>query len=160
MRWVDADWKAEEHRMKKQPAPPLATAVELVRALIKERLVDPARCCVVGYSMGGFGAWECIQRWPCLFAAAVPVCGGGDERLAGRAAHAAVWAFHGTNDSIVKVSRSRRMVQAIVAAGGVPRYTEYPDIGHGSWGLAFANPALVEWIFRQRLSPSSAGECP
>jgi len=159
MRWVDADWKAEEHRMKKQPAPPLATAVELVRSLIKERLVDPARCYVVGYSMGGFGAWESIQRWPCLFAAAVPVCGGGDERLAERAARAAVWAFHGAKDTIVKVTRSRRMVQAIVAAGGVPRYTEYADIGHGSWGLAFANPALVEWLFRQRLSPLSAGGC-
>ena len=159
MRWVDADWKAEEHRMKKQPSPPLATAIELVRALIKERLVDPARCYVVGYSMGGFGAWESIQRWPCLFAAAVPVCGGGDERLAGRAAHAAVWAFHGTKDTIVKVSRSRRMVQAIVSAGGVPRYTEYADISHGSWGLAFAHPALVEWLFRQRRSPSAAGDC-
>jgi enterochelin esterase-like enzyme len=37
---------------------------------------------IEGYSMGGYGAWDAIQRRPDLFAAAIPICGGGDTATA------------------------------------------------------------------------------
>ena len=40
--------------------------------------VDPNRIYVMGLSMGGYGTWDAIQRRPGFFAAAVPICGGGD----------------------------------------------------------------------------------
>ena len=44
--------------------------------------VDPHRIYVMGLSMGGYGTWDAIQRRPNFFAAAVPICGGGDKKLA------------------------------------------------------------------------------
>ncbi len=42
------------------------------------------------------------------------------------------------------------MIDAIVRAGGVPRYTEYRDIDHFSWGWVYADPAMHDWLFAQR----------
>jgi hypothetical protein len=41
------------------------------------------------------------------------------------------------------------MIAAIRAAGGKPRYTEYPGIGHAIWDRVFSEPGLVEWLFAQ-----------
>jgi predicted peptidase len=150
MKWADADWKAERHIMKKNPTEALSSTMELARELPKEFSIDTSRIYVVGYSMGGFGVWEAVQRWPDLIAAAVPVCGGGDEVQAPRIARIPIWAFHGALDPTVKSVRSRNMINAVILAGGMPRYTEYPNINHFSWGLAFADPALFEWLFKQK----------
>jgi len=52
--------------------------LELLDKFIKEEAVDPSRVYVTGNSMGGYGTWEAIRRRPELFAAAVPMCGGGN----------------------------------------------------------------------------------
>ncbi|MBT6769502.1 MAG: prolyl oligopeptidase family serine peptidase [Opitutales bacterium] len=44
--------------------------------------MDRKRIYVTGLSMGGFGTWDIIQRQPKVFAAAMPVCGGGDPAFA------------------------------------------------------------------------------
>jgi predicted peptidase len=150
MKWVDVNWKEKRHTMHENPTPSLAMAVELVEELQNEFSIDNKRIYITGYSMGGFGAWEAIERRPDLFAAAVPVCGGGDETKAFHAARMPIWAFHGALDQIVKVSRSRNMIDAIVMAGGMPRYTEYPEINHFSWGLAYSDPQVLEWLFKQK----------
>jgi predicted peptidase len=149
-KWADVEWNAETHIMKKNPTPSLAMALEIVAALGKEFPVDPDRLYVIGYSMGGYGAWDAIQRHPELFAAAVPVCGGGDETAARRIIRVPVWAFHGALDDIVRVERSRNMINALVRAGGVPRYTEYADINHFCWGYAFMDETMLSWLFWQR----------
>jgi predicted peptidase len=150
MKWVDVDWKAERHKMSDSPTPALAMAIELVEELEKKFPIDRKRIYITGYSMGGFGTWDAIERRPDLFAAAVPVCGGGDETRAARISDVPMWAFHGALDQIVKVDRSRNMINAVVRAGGVPRYTEYPLINHFSWGLAYSDPRTFEWLFSQK----------
>ena len=151
-KWADVDWRADRHVMNKKPARSLALALEIITALRKEFPIDPDRLYIIGYSMGGFGTWDAIQRYPDLFAAAVPVCGGGDETAARRIIHVPVWVFHGALDNIVKVERSRNMVNALVRAGGVPRYTEYATINHFCWGYAFMNENMLAWLFGLRRS--------
>jgi predicted peptidase len=130
-------------------AEPLELAIELVDRLRRELPVDAKRVYVTGFSMGGFGSWIAISRHPDLFAAAAPIAGGGDStHVAG--ARSAVWAFHGTKDSIVPVSRSRSMVEALKKAGAKPRYTEYPGKGHFIIREALGEPGLVDWLFAQR----------
>ncbi len=148
--WADVDWKSDCHTMKEEPTPALMAALNLVKLLINEYPIDVDSIYVTGYSMGGFGAWEAVQRWPDFFAAAVPVCGGGDESAAQRIAHVPLWAFHGARDTIVKVSRTRRMIHAVVRSGGIPRYTEYPHSNHFSWGIAYGDEELFKWLFRQK----------
>jgi predicted peptidase len=128
----------------------LQLTLDLVDSLIKELPVDPDRVSVVGMSMGGYGAFDAIQRRPDLFAAAVPICGAGDLSKAKSIAHIAVWAFHGEKDTAVPVAGSREMVAALKSAGATPRYTEYPGVGHNSWSPAFEEKEFWSWIFAQK----------
>jgi len=50
----------------------------------------------------------------------------------------------------VKVERSREMIDAIKAAGGKPKYTEYPKVGHNSWDPAYAERDLFSWLMEQK----------
>lgn len=131
---------------------PLRLCVEAISALEKEVAVDSLRLYVVGLSMGGFGTWDLIARYPDIFAAAVPICGGGDERMAPFLGKMPIWAFHGARDEAVPPENSRRMIRAIRAAGGNPRYTEYPDASHNSWDPAMREPELLPWLFSCALS--------
>jgi len=148
--WVDTPWTLDSHTMPAKPTPAMQWSFDLVKSLQKELPIDPARIYVTGLSMGGFGTWDAIQRHPTWFAAAAPVCGGGDDALAKTIADIPIWAFHGDQDTVVKPSRSRDMVDAIKAAGGSPRLTLYPGVGHNSWAATYRNPEFFEWLFAQR----------
>ena len=99
--------------------------------------------------MGGFGTWDAISRWPWKFAAAVPVCGGGDTAKASLIKNIPIWAFHGSDDKVVMTSRSRDMISAIKKKGGNPNYTEYPQTGHDAWKKAYADMNMYLWLFSQ-----------
>jgi len=62
------------------------------------------------------------------------------------------WVFHGDQDLAIPVTESRRMVEALRAAGGEVKYTEYDGVGHNSWDRAYAEPELVRWLLSQRLN--------
>lgn len=149
-KWVEVPWTDEEHSMPEEPSTPLRQTLELVDALQKEFSIDPTRLYITGLSMGGFGTWDAIQRRPTLFAAAAPICGGGDAALAKKIKDVPVWAFHGDADEAVKVRRSRDMIAALKAAGGSPKYTEYKGVGHDSWSATYRDPELYKWMFAQQ----------
>lgn len=123
---------------------------ELLASLQKEFRVDSKRLYITGLSMGGFGTWQMITRSPELFAAAAPICGGGDEKLAEKIVKLPIWVFHGDQDAVVKPEASRKMVAALEKAGGKPKYTEYPGVGHDSWTKTYANPEFMAWLFQQK----------
>jgi predicted peptidase len=111
--------------------------------------IDPRRIYVAGQSDGGIGTWNIILQRPNLFAAAIPLCGGGDPSRAARIASMPIWAFHGERDKVISVAESRKMISALKRAGGHPRYNEYSNVGHDVWIRAFAEPDLVDWLFAQ-----------
>ena len=86
---------------------------------------------------------------PDLFAAAVPVCGGGNPQLASTITDVDVWAFHGEKDRNVPVENSRSMIDAIKKSGGSPKYTEFSDAGHNIWDQVMNTPGLLDWLFAQ-----------
>lgn len=122
---------------------------DAVIALDRRFSIDEKRRYVIGLSKGGYGTWNFICKEPQMFAAAIPVAGGGDPTLAPRTLKVAVWAFHGAMDKNVPVINSRNMINAIKAAGGDPKYTEYPDLGHNIWDHVKATPGLLDWLFAQ-----------
>ena len=148
-RWVEVDWGANSHSMPEKPSVPLSLLIDVINKVSKDFPVDPKRIYVMGISMGGFGTWDAISRYPGMFAAAIPVCGGGDTDQAEKLVKIPIWVFHGAADTVVKTQRSRDMVEAVKKTGGELKYTEYPGVGHGSWGQTFSNPEVIEWIFSQ-----------
>ncbi|MBY0229214.1 MAG: prolyl oligopeptidase family serine peptidase [Gemmataceae bacterium] len=118
-------WSAFRGGFKEEPTPPAKQVLEVIAALRKEFKIDSKRIYLTGLSMGGFGTFDLLAREPGLFAAAVPICGGGDPKTAERFAKVPLWVFHGDKDAQVKPEQSRRMVDAVKKAGGEPKYTEY-----------------------------------
>lgn len=112
--------------------------------------VDRQRIYLTGLSMGGFGAWELATQNPQRFAALVPVCGWGDADRVCAIKHLPVWVFHGDNDTVVPVSQSQQMVDALTQCGGNVKFTIYPDTDHDSWSATYANPELYTWMLAQR----------
>ncbi len=147
--WVDVEWDKEKHIMPEEPSGTLSLTMELIDSLLKKHPIDTNRIYITGLSMGGFGVWDAIARYPDMFAAAIPICGGGDENTAEKIKNIPIWAFHGSNDKVVHVERSRNMINALRKTGASPLYTEYKGVGHGSWFKAYKETELLKWLFTQ-----------
>jgi predicted peptidase len=126
-------------------------ALAILAAVQREYRTDPKRVYLTGNSMGGFGTWALAAAEPSRWAAIVPVCGGGDPATAAKLKDVPCWAFHGERDMSVPVQFSRTMVEAVCRAGGSPKYTEYPGVGHNSWEKAYATEELYSWLLQQKL---------
>ncbi len=124
--------------------------VRLVDEVIAGSKVDPDRVYVTGLSMGGYGTWSLITTAPDRFAAAVPICGGGNPDRAERLTRLPVWAFHGDLDPVVPVRESVTMVQRMLDAGGDVKLTIYSFTGHDAWTRTYRNPAVYDWLLAHR----------
>lgn len=134
---------------------------------------DPDRVYLTGYSAGGNGTLFLASRHPARFAALLVICpfvaefrgttsgvlypslampGDADASasVARRIAHIPTWLFHGDADAVVPVTESRKMSDALKAAGAKVQYTELPGVNHDAWTPAYARPDVLEWLLRQQ----------
>lgn len=148
--WVNVPWSADKHKNPEKPSGAMGRVFEVVDAYVKNLPVDADRIYITGLSMGGYGTWDAIARRPNFFAAAIPICGGGDSSDVSAYKSLPIWAFHGDKDTAVKVERSRDMIAALKKAGGDPKYTEYPGVGHNSWTETYNNDDVIAWLFAQK----------
>lgn len=132
------------------PTTPARLVKSLLDSLSANKIADPKKMYIGGLSMGGFGTFNMLERYPGYFAAAFPICGGGNTLKAGETARTPVWIFHGDKDMSVDVQFSRAYYAALQQAGGEVRYTEYPGVGHNSWDNAFAEKGLLPWVFSKK----------
>ena len=158
--WVDMPWGEPEGKQPESPSWPLAATVELVKNLIKTNAsIDGGHIVATGFSMGGFGVFDAMNRWPEIFVRGLSVCGGGDEAAVKPLVGKPLWVFHAEDDQIVPVARSRNMVAAIREAGGEPRYTEYPasmGLLHLSWNEAFLKtPEIFDGLLGPKKGPAA-----
>ena len=140
-------------RSEDELSPYAQLVLELLENVSKEFSVDRNRIYLTGQSLGGYGTWDLITKRPEVFAAAVPLCGGGVPSRVHAIRHLPIWAFHGAADEVVRVDASRGMVDALRAVKSPIKYTEYPDVGHDVWLRAYAERELATWLFAQRRAP-------
>jgi len=127
----------------------------LVEHVAKTQKIDRTRMYCTGLSMGGYGTWALVAKYPKLFAAAVPICGGGNPATAKHLTDIPIWAFHGEADSVVPAIQSTAMVEAIKKLGGEKaKMTIYPDVNHNSWSKTYANQEVYDWLLSHRLKLS------
>src|SRR5579862_6529056 len=115
------------------PPVSIRLALEILEAVQKEYSIDPERVYVAGQSMGGEGVWSALAMSQNKFAGAIALCGYGDASMISRAAKVPVWIFQGQADAVVNVAIARAWLASLKQAGGTPKYTEYPGIGHAVW---------------------------
>jgi predicted peptidase len=148
--WVETPRAVDRSMPRAEPGPMMQAVLAAIADVVANVPVDENRLYLTGLSMGGYGSWDLGTRAAQRWAAVVPICGGGDELYADRLAKVPVWAWHGDADDVVPVNRSRTMIDAIRRAGGSPRYTELPGVGHDSWTPAYTSGELLDWLFAQR----------
>jgi len=124
---------------------------KLLDHILATTKADPQRVYLTGLSMGGFGTWGWAAREPGRFAAAIPICGGGDPRTAGKLVNLPIWVFHGGRDGVVPLAKSSAMVDAIKKARGTKiKLTVYPKAGHDSWTKTYNNPEIYTWLLSHK----------
>ena len=122
--------------------------ISFIEMLKAEFDTDEDKVYLTGLSMGGFGTWYTAMAKPDLFAAIVPICGGGMPWNAG-VLDMPVWAFHGTADSIVLVSNSDDMVDALKKLGKDVTYSRLDNVEHNAWDYAY-NDTLIKWFLDKK----------
>ena len=160
---------------------PADAAMRALDEAIAEFSGDPNRVVLTGLSLGGYGTWHLALAHPHRFASLVPVCGGivpagsatsvrqspltmnaSDPHAftAQQLRHIPIWIFHGADDTVVLPSESRKMYDALRAAGADVRYNELAGVGHNAWDAAYGDDALWGWMFNSRLSQPPATKSP
>ncbi len=124
----------------------LESVIAFIKNIYNCEFCDKSRFYLMGASMGGYASWQIGMSVPELFAAIVPICGGGMAWNASRLKNIPVWAFHGEADKTVPLTESIKMVDAVNKAGGNARLTVYGDCGHDAWSETYSNKEVYDWL--------------
>ncbi|MCB0494724.1 MAG: fibronectin type III domain-containing protein, partial [Cyclobacteriaceae bacterium] len=124
-------------------------AYMIVRKLIDSLNIDPNRIYVHGLSNGGNGTWRMFQRYPFMFAAALPMSAEPVPTIDSTAVHHPIWVFQGGKDTNPLPSQTKRILEEYASYGGTYKYTEYPNLGHGTWNTAYAEQEFFSWMLEQ-----------
>ena len=184
--WVDVPWANGSYSLDQVPiSDELTVVMDLLDEILAAYPIDPNRLYVTGLSMGGFGVWDLLMRYPNKFAAAAPMSGAGDPAQADNIKGIPTWIFHGEIDSTVPVEGSRDMVNAFEALGETVvythchsgdctgmadqdiqdaidqgahlLYTEWENQSHVIWAESFGYPFFIPWIFSWSLQGQISG---
>ncbi|MCP9612045.1 prolyl oligopeptidase family serine peptidase [Coprobacter tertius] len=131
-------------------SPLLSDVKALLDCYIARPDIDPSRVYIVGISMGGMATFDMVCRFPEVFAAAIPICGGVNPVRLSAAKNVKMRIYHGDSDTIVPVKYSREAYQALKKCGGKVEYIEFVGCDHDSWNPAFNTPGFMDWIFSQK----------
>ncbi|MFD1613821.1 carboxylesterase family protein [Gelatiniphilus marinus] len=133
---------------------------QIITNFIENNRVDTDRIYLTGLSLGGHGTWNLAQKYPEMFAAIAPICGWGNIEKAWKLRHMPVWCFHGELDTVVPLSASKNMINALRPINPKVKFTVYPEIYHDAWKQAYNNPKLYDWFLKQKKHTHKAIKLP
>lgn len=134
-----------------QVTPHLEMAWELADSLTNRYRVDKNRIYIHGLSSGGTGVWASLYWRPNLFAAAQPMSAPGDTSRMKYIANIPIWLHQGGVDTNPIPYISHLVIAALRKAGAIDtslKYSEYSNVGHSCWTLAYAQPDFFPFFFR------------
>lgn len=137
----------------------LASAMNLLETLGQTYSFDNDRIYVTGLSMGGYATWDLLQEYSDVFAAGMPICGGGDSTMGYKLTDIPIRIYHSSDDPTVNVVASWDMYNSIISAGGEKvEFIELKGYGHNSWDYAYSDREGFCWLFAQNKTTNPTGE--
>jgi fibronectin type 3 domain-containing protein/predicted esterase len=130
-------------------------AWRIIDLLVATYQIDPDRIYIHGLSNGGAGAWSMLNARPELFAAILPMSATISHSSSifvadvDKTIRIPTWIFQGGVDGAPTPNNTNQIVDKLKAAGGIPRYTIYPTVGHGTWGFAYAEADFFSWMLKK-----------
>lgn len=135
----------------------IANLKKVIDSLVQFRQGDPQRIYITGFSMGGQGTWEFLQRYPGFFAAAIPMGMNfhGDHKTV---KDIPIWTLRGETDywanklhddvwKIRKLNGVEADSNQNMITGVNPRYTSFRNYGHGVQWVAAGTMDLTSWAY-------------
>lgn len=156
----------------------LQLAMNILDGVTASHNVDTNRLYVTGASMGAYGTWDALARYPEKFAAGMPVSGAGNiTAAAGRSTTVPVWAYHGGQDTLIPTVNTDQLYFTMKQNGGNPLYSRLASQGHAGFDLFYTpdnftttrqaasggtGQDVYEWLFSQNLTsrPSAVPPAP
>ena len=127
----------------------------LVTAMLDEFAIDERRVLVVGFSLGGGGAWYLSARHPDRFTAAIVMAGRTQEPLADLA-RIPTYVIHGRDDQVVPFDQAEERARALERMERPVAFDPLAGVGHYQMGGYL--PALrrgARWVIEQWALPSA-----
>ncbi len=111
---------------------PEADVFEVWADVARHYPLDPGWVTTSGYSMGGFGTYRLLARWPDLFARGFPVVGVPGSVIDQLASlrHTPVLAWNAAADELVHVTEADQAHTAMLDAGVAHTYDLFPTADH------------------------------
>lgn len=127
----------------------MVKVLELIEYLTDSYVsVDPFRISLHGLSNGGAGTWYAAYKRPDLFASLLPMSNAGDTRMVPTLQYTPIWLFQGGKDTNPSPGVAENMINTLRNAGAEPRYTLYPNTGHGTWYAAYQEADFFPFMTR------------
>lgn len=130
-----------------------ADIYEQIRTLIKELnttcCVDMKKIALTGHSMGGTGTYQLQLKMPNTFACIAPLSGSvkNTEDNVELLKKTKIWAFVGTEDTVVEPESTIEIIEALQAVGADAALTKLEGATHFDVpALAYKNPQLIQWL--------------
>ena len=140
-----ADWSGWNDNNLSEP---MLVALHVLDSLAGRYSIDTSRLYVYGISMGGEGVFDLLHKLPHKFAAAISICGGGQESWSENIAKTPLWMFHGSEDKVNPPELTERVYNRLLELGAHKmKYTNFPGYGHAIWDKAQADPEFYNWMF-------------
>jgi pimeloyl-ACP methyl ester carboxylesterase len=107
---------------------------------------------LTGISMGATGALRLAMTRPGLWGAVAAVCPDAVNPgpLAPNLLDVPVRLYHGDQDAFASVEISRTWMKLLSGLDTEVEYTEYPEVRHNAWDLAYRNAAVFHWFDKFR----------
>lgn len=135
-------------KRKGKPTKALKMVIAFMDNYTKNPYVKKDQIYVGGLSMGGMGTFDILKWRADMFAAAFPICGGGNPKSVKKyAKKLSFWIFHGGKDDVVLPYFSLSMLTALQKQKADVRFTYFELDNHNSWDSTFAEPELFPWLF-------------
>ncbi len=124
--------------------------VKVLDEVLEDYPADRHRVYVCGMSMGGYGTLDVAGKYPDRFAAAVAICGGGTVSYACNLTQVPVWIQHGSADTAVPASESKKIYNAIKKCNknADATLTIIPGGTHGSVERLFHGEKIYDFMFK------------
>lgn len=135
--------------------------IDLVDWAIENYAVDSCRVYVLGMSLGGFGTINVAAAYPDRFAAAMALCGGGNNPDYKALCQIPLWILHGTADRAVKIRDSDEVVKGMrsVCKPERMKYNRLKGLNHSILARIFYMPQTYQWLFAHSLNDSIRRLC-
>ncbi len=124
--------------------------INVLDEVLEDYPADRHRVYVCGMSMGGYGTLDVAGKYPDRFAAAVAICGGGTVSYACNLTQVPVWIQHGSADTAVPASESKKIYNAIKKCNknADATLTIIPGGTHGSVERLFHGEKIYDFMFK------------